>query len=387
MAEASAWAFPAPMQCEVISMELVPSGDTVTVLAITSNSCNMDCSYCFRDHSAVETLTFEVFEAYMRNMDSFFPKETPLCVIFHGGEPLLAGYQFFERAFNFLDSLDRKIYKGMQSNLTLLDESLIELFKKNDCSIGGSLDGDSEVNDQTRHFKNHKGSYAIATEKLRQLKLAGMYTGVISVLHDGNMNAQKYHRFTKQVEAYQIGFSPMFEYRNSIASCTDPEKLAQFLIALFDLWVEDDNPPKLTLFEEITHSMLGKNPSKTCVFHEDCTRGMMAVNVNGDVCLCNHFLGMEEHCYGNAVDTPFNQIWNSVQRENLKRRSILMASICKDCEYRSICHGGCMSHTFESFSNRDYFCKAYRLLFAHIEEALMSVQAGFESLSQERARP
>jgi uncharacterized protein len=355
-------------------MDFYPPGETVTVLAITSNSCNMDCSYCFRDHSAVETLSFEVFEAYMKNMDYFFPRETPLCVIFHGGEPLLAGYSFFDKAFKFLDSLDRPIYKGMQSNLTMLDDKLIELFKKNECSIGGSLDGDEEINDQTRRFKSQKGSYAAVTEKLHQLKLAGMYTGVISVLHDFNMDAQRYYKFAKQVEAYQVGFSPMFEYRNSISSCTDPGKLAQFLIDLFDLWVADDNPPKLSFFEEIMHSMLGKNPGKTCTFHEDCTRGMMAVNVNGDVCLCNHFLGMKEHCYGNAAITPFSEIWNSVQRESLSRRSSQMATLCKDCEYNSICHGGCMSHTFKSFASRDYFCKAYRLLFAHIEEALVAVQ-------------
>jgi hypothetical protein len=50
-------------------------------------------------------------------------------------------------------------------------------------------------------------------------------------------------------------------------------RLAEFLIALFDLRIEDNEPPKLSFYEDIMRSMLGKNPGQTCTFHEIALAG------------------------------------------------------------------------------------------------------------------
>jgi uncharacterized protein len=321
------------------------------------------------------------FEKYIQNIHSFFSPEVPLCIIFHGGEPLLAGYEFYEKVFEFLNGLDRKIHKGIQTNLTLLDDRTIELFKKNECTFGSSLDGDEETNDLTRKMYGGKGSYKLVAKKLNKLNSAfSMPTGVLSVLHEHNMNAERYYNFAKSTEAYQIGFCPMFEYRNSISNSADMDTLSNFLIELFDLWVGDENnPPRLNFFESIMHSLLGRNPVNSCLFSEDCTRSMMAVDVSGDVYLCTHFLGQTEYSYGNALTEPFDKIWNSDVRNTLKQRTERVSDSCGNCSYFKICFGGCMAHTIDSLNDKDYFCKAYQKLYKHIESVLDGALAESEA--------
>ena len=348
-----------------------PTPHMITVLVIASNACNLDCTYCYRDHSTEKTLKYETFEKYIKNIVSYFHPETPLNIIFHGGEPLIAGYDFYEKAFILLDSFDREIHKGIQTNLTLLDDKFIKLFKANNCSIGTSLDGDDEINNKTRPFKNSaNSSYQIVTEKIALLRQFDMSTGVISVLTDFNMNAKRYYDFAKNLNVRSVSFSPMFDYGNTDMENPAYEKLIDFLIQLFDLWIADDNPPEFDLYKTISHSLLGCIPINKCSFVEDCTRGIMTIDVDGSVYSCNHFLGQKEYSYGNVLTMPFEQIWNSPIRTKLSQRSKEIVKKCGACKYWDICHGGCMSHTNDRINEKDYFCKMYQRLFSHIEKTL-----------------
>ena len=343
----------------------------INVLAIASNACNLDCTYCYRNHSAVKTLKFETFEKYMRNMDDFFAPETHISVLFHGGEPLLAGYDFYEKAFALLHSFERKIGLGIQTNLTLLDEKTVQLFKENRCGFGASLDGDDEINSKTRLIKNSdRSSYQIVVEKINLLKKYNMSTGIISVITEYNMEAKRFYRFAKDLDVWSITPNPIFEFEESNICTPDLDELSNFMIQLFDLWIADENPPKIDFFERVIHTIMGAIPVKKCVFTEDCTKGMMSIDVDGEVYLCTHWLGRKEYSYGNALTMSFEKLWNSSKRLQLAERGKKVRASCGECGFWDICHGGCMSHTKHSINEKDYFCKMYRRVFSHIEKTL-----------------
>ena len=74
----------------------------------------------------------------MRN----FPEDATICVSFHGGEPLLAGLEWYQYALHRLQAcFAGRLEMHLQSNLWLLDDPFCELFKNFDVSIGSSLDG------------------------------------------------------------------------------------------------------------------------------------------------------------------------------------------------------------------------------------------------------
>ena len=68
---------------------------------------------------------------------------------FHGGEPLLAGYDFYKEALPILADSQTHATEGfsLQSNLWLLDEKHADLFSQYPMSISTSIDGPKEIND------------------------------------------------------------------------------------------------------------------------------------------------------------------------------------------------------------------------------------------------
>ena len=307
----------------------------------------------------------------MRNMDAYFPPETQLSILFHGGEPLLAGYDFYKNAFALLRSFDRKIGLGVQTNLTLLDDRLIELFKENGCGFGTSLDGDAQVNCKTRLMKHgSETNFDLVTRGIGLLKDHGMDTGIISVITEHNLDAKRYYRFAKNVGVWSVTPNPMYEFDESRIGAPSLRAIGDFYVDLFDLWMADDDPPHIDFFERIIHTFLGAIPARKCVFTRDCTRCMMAVDTDGEVYLCTHWLGQSNYSYGNALTVPFSKIWESASRSRLSTRPDNLGTQCHDCRYWDQCYGGCMGHTREDFNDRDYFCPVYRRVFSHIEKTL-----------------
>lgn len=343
----------------------------INVLVIASKACNLDCTYCYRPHAETKNLTYEVFEKYIKNMDSFFPPETQISLLFHGGEPLLAGYDFYEKAFEFVSGLDRKFGLGMQTNLTLLDEKTVELFKKYGCGFGTSLDGDDEINSKTRLIKSgNNSSYQIVTDKIQLLKSKGLSVGIISVITEYNMDAKRFYQFVKDIGVWSVTPNPIYEFEESKICTPDIDELSGFMIDLFDLWIKDENPPKIDFFERICHMLLDTIPSRKCVFVKDCTQIMMTIDVDGEVYLCTHWIGKKDYSYGNALTTPFEEIWKSSVRAQMGKRYELVKKKCKDCRFWSMCYGGCMSHAGNDLYDKDYFCEMYKRVFGHIEKAL-----------------
>ena len=82
------------------------------------------------------------------------PDETPE-ITFHGGEPLLAGIEWYRRVLPLVRERLPDARLALQSNLWLLDDELCRLFAEYGVSLGTSLDGPRPINDRQRG----RGSY------------------------------------------------------------------------------------------------------------------------------------------------------------------------------------------------------------------------------------
>ena len=121
-----------------------------------SSLCNMRCKYCFY-HSLAEQRESAshgmMSEATLRRTleQAFaYADGKPVAISFQGGEPLLAGKEFFAAAErSMLRELDRKhspVSVGVQTNGTLLDEEWCRMFRSFGWLVGLSLDGDRAAN-------------------------------------------------------------------------------------------------------------------------------------------------------------------------------------------------------------------------------------------------
>lgn len=107
-------------------------------------SCNMRCKHCFNGDELNSSDILEV-ERACHFIESACKEYQDVKVTFHGGEPTLAGIDFYKTVFDFQHKMIEKYNVSFSNNFTtnaiLLDDELIELLIKNKALINISFDG------------------------------------------------------------------------------------------------------------------------------------------------------------------------------------------------------------------------------------------------------
>jgi uncharacterized protein len=134
-----------------------PNALTELVLNI-SQGCNLGCSYCFADKGkyGTQNTSFMTFENAKRSIDAFISKFGGVASIkLFGGEPLL-NFDLIKKICDYLAHLveENKIQNipmpVVITNLTILNDEMINYFKKYNFSVTVSLDGPESINDSFR---------------------------------------------------------------------------------------------------------------------------------------------------------------------------------------------------------------------------------------------
>lgn len=105
--------------------------------------------------------------------------------LFQGGEPTLAGVEFFkavieeqQRAFaKFKGRV--QVFNSIQTNACSLSEELVSLLSANHFFFGVSLDGPAHVHDAMRFYKNGRGSF---DEVMKGIELLRRYRAEFNIL-------------------------------------------------------------------------------------------------------------------------------------------------------------------------------------------------------------
>ena len=93
----------------------------------------------------------------------------------------------------------------------------------------------------------------------------------------------------------------------------------------------------------------------------------MVVEYNGDVFPCDFFVERDWKL-GNVNLDSWPEIARRQKRYAFAANKALPRPECQACEYQQICHGGCpkLRHArLRDFGGLDYFCAAYKMVFAH----------------------
>ena len=167
----------------------------------------------------------------------------------HGGEPTLLGLDYFRK----IRALQRKhlppnrrIFNGMQTNGTLLDEDWGRFLAAEDFTVGLSLDGPQEIHDQHRVTKGEKATHAQVMRGYRILQEHRIPCDLLCVVHARNVPyPTQVYRFFKQIEAQYITFLPLIEpemdQEGGVSPRTVPaESWGDFLCTIFDEWKAED---------------------------------------------------------------------------------------------------------------------------------------------------
>ena len=139
---------------------------TFHVMIIPTLGCQCNCKYCWGSESTKEIMDISVIDDIITWLKDF--RDDKVHFTFHGGEPLLAGYDFYAQALEKLSKIDNVEGFSLQSNIWLLSDELIDLFLKYNVVVSTSIDGPEEINDYQRaegYFEKTMSGYERAKEK------------------------------------------------------------------------------------------------------------------------------------------------------------------------------------------------------------------------------
>lgn len=355
----------------------------MTIIIKPTFNCNFRCTYCYLTNcvkSDSMIMEYDVAESLISQAVAFCYKNNKrkLTLIWHGGEPLLWGIENFQSIFAFTENMTGKIciHHSIQTNLSLINDDYIELFKKYNVKVGFSIDGSKEINDRYRKLIDGRGTFDTIISNLYKCRDAGLNVGAIIVASTAFKNCiPELYRFICK-HKLNFKFNPLFlsgEANNLQDISLTPVEYAQMSNELFDLWFFDkEHHIKESTFEDIASAFLTKNRiTKGCMFSRNCQDNFLAISPHGDVFPCGRFCDTDAtYSYGNINNEPLEMILHRRKESaQYKRAEFIAKSGCKDCSFFDICHGGCLHDGYlngGNFETKTFLCAAYKIIFSHI---------------------
>lgn len=352
----------------------------IVILKPTLN-CNLRCRYCYlRDSSKIgKAFDADFAKSILRQVKENFSKDRKIKILWHGGEPLLWGIDNFKEILTYIDKefCDKEYKISIQTNLTLINDDFIKLFKKHHVNVSLSLDGPKDIHDSQRQTANGQGTFDAVLKKIKLCQSAGLKLGCITVgtqRHIGRI-AELYELMSKL--GIDFKFNPIFkggEAQNHIDELgITPAEYASMVMELFDLWFYDSRSKiSNSMFSDIASSIISKKRCTHCFLSRNCQDNVIAVAPSGDVVPCGRFCDEEliKYSYGNLHSEPLGTIRARIKTMATHKRSEYIAnSDCHNCRYYGICFGGCMYDGYlESgdFTSKTFLCSAYKRIFKHI---------------------
>jgi uncharacterized protein len=338
-------------------------------------ACNLNCKYCFYSKQArrKKVMSEKVLKNLIEEICDYNLEEARF--YWHGGEPLLTGIEFYKKAISLQEKIRKpgqKIFNGLVTNATLLDESWSDFFQRNNFEIGVSLDGPKEFHDRYRIFPNGKGSFEKTMEGVRNLRSQNVKFHILCVITDESVKKpNKIVSFFEKEKLEEINLIPSIaidsitglSYKESVS----PKEYIDFLIEVFDLWLGQDNKNfKILPLESIVRAFLGL-PQEDCRFAGDCGKSIV-FDYNGDIFFCCTYGYKDFPKIGN-ISEGIRKIISSKKFLDYKEYLKSIKNKCMSCPWYGICKGGCPFYHYLGNGN-NIFCHDYQRLFGHIKRKI-----------------
>lgn len=317
---------------------------TNAIMKVTRN-CNLGCAYCHDRLLNAEIMPFEKMALAIERILSIRSTKS-FRFIWHGGEPLMAGIDFFRKAVvaqQYLKESDQEVRNYLQTNGTMFTTRVFDFLQAFDFTVGVSLDGPQEVHDAQRPFRKGKASHARIMKGIEELQRRDISSGVISVLTARSVAAgpQKFLEFYRDNGIFDICFLPVRADTSLEGETLEGEQYFGFMRELFDAWLQM-NDPRMRIREIGDMLLLSMGlPGSMCSSSGSCVGGTYSIEPDGKVFHCDKFSRDARYCFGNLSTLDFNQLPDSAKGMELRQLELALPAACLTCEWQQHCAGGC----------------------------------------------
>jgi uncharacterized protein len=358
--------------------------------------CNLNCTYCYYlgkknlyPKEELFRMPDDLLEKYVVQLIKATTDKT-INFSWHGGEPLIAGVDFFKKAVGFQKKhkpAGSTIINGIQTNGTLLNDEWSRFFSTEKFNVGISIDGPSELHNLHRRSNDDNNTFFNTIKGYKLLQKHGVLPEILCVVNSYNVkHPLRVYNLFKELGAEYISFLPLVkpepESLSGVNKDSVPsEEFGIFLNTIFDEWVDKDiGKIKVQIFEEACR--LAFNQDHTlCIFKPECG-GVPVVEHNGDFYSCDHYVD-SNHLLGNLRDHSLSYYLDCDRQKEFGIAKLLhLPKYCIYCEVKPMCNGECPKNRFiltpDGEPGLNYLCSGYKHFFNHCSPFVEAIREAWK---------
>lgn len=356
---------------------------SITLIVKPTSECNFRCKYCYHADTQYKPgiLGIDQLEKLIRITLAEYDRVE---FVWHGGEPLLCGIGYFQRVVDFQKKYKRKetiVINSVQTNGSLLSTQFIKFFKKNDFSIGLSIDGPGNDNSLRQSTDRVIQNMDLALK-------AGVKVASLSVIHALNVDRQiEIYEFFKS-KRIPMKFNPIFNSGNAIQHpeyLLKPDVYVSSLKKFFDYWLVDQTAVRVDPLDQyIQMKLLGK--ANDCIYGS-CLYQWLGIDHNGDFYPCGRSYPPTFRFTSISEIDHVSDIFKSDGFISLLKSSIVRRSHCQvECKYFDVCNGGCNNNALIENGEVDvkggFLCETLCEMYEYISTSIDSIISDNKSIEK-----
>ena len=356
-----------------------------------SGLCNMRCRYCFyadvsehRETASYGVMTADCADALIARAFEF--ASGPVTFAFQGGEPTLAGLDYYR---HFTESVDRlnenrlPVSYAMQTNGYALSDELCVLLRDRRFLLGVSLDGTAAVHDEARVDAAGEGTFRRVNENIAKLRRYGIDFNILTVVTNRTAKniagiyaylrsrGYKYVQFIKHVDGFGDADEP------TVWSLT-PQRYANFLRTAFGYYYDDILGGRYMSVREFDNFVMlaAGRDAECCGMNGFCPPNLV-IEADGGAYPCDFYV-LDEWRMGNIRDRSVEELFSSEPARRFRERSYKTDEACRSCPYFLLCRGGCARYREPCGPDglgRNKYCESYREFFPWAWEKIARLAA------------
>lgn len=347
-----------------------------------SGMCNMRCQYCFYADVAAKRETENYGIMSLTTLENLIKKafsyaDGAASFIFQGGEPTLAGLDFFHAVVAYQKKYNTKkvrINNAIQTNGYAVTEEWAKFLAEHHFLAGLSLDGFKEAHDAMRTDAAGKGTYSKAVRTAGLFDKYKVEYNILCVVDKmvAKHPVKTYHALRNYRFLQFIPCMDDFDGKQKAYSL-NAKDYGDFLKQTFDLYYADFMKRRyvsIRAFDNYIGMLMGR-PPESCAMNGVCGRYFLA-EADGSIYPCDFYV-LDEWRLGNIDAETFEQMEQSETAVKFLKSSEYIDGKCRMCKWFGLCRGGCRRDR-EPFENGkpglNIYCESYAAFFEYAWERM-----------------
>ncbi|TFG83943.1 MAG: SPASM domain-containing protein [Erysipelotrichales bacterium] len=333
------------------------------VIKPVSNQCNYRCDYCVyvdgnkENPDDASCVMSEQTTANLIRIALDAPDAEELTFAFQGGEPTLAGidyFYFFATLVSMWKKPEQSIIYTLQTNGSNLNDEWCAYLKELNFLVGISLDGFQEMHDQHRVTQDRSGTFNDAMRAIGLLRKYEIDFNILTVVNKDVANhATELYEFYRRNNFEYIQLLPCLAEDEGVEGpyALSPSLFASFHNELFDAWCVDYSAGvyrSINLFDNAIALLSGIVPLQ-CGILGFCSPQFI-VAADGTVTPCDYHV-QNETAIGNVNQHSVTQLLKNEMMETFLHEPKRMSPLCSTCPFVTMCNGNCKRQNISYFDD------------------------------------